>query len=347
MVVDSGCVWHVVKDSSIPINTRPCADTMYGSDGVECECSTVGDLPLLAMDSKGILRKTTIRNVRCVPEFVCPMLSLGQLLWDDSQLDVIFRDVRCLRISTPDGEVRSPFHLEKDLLYRWSVQTPGGDHSCHKGATPLGSALTVSRINSGSAGSHIGILSAAEAREVLHTRLHVSASVIRKLPKCSADAPEVLRHCPKIACGICTEANATKVSFSSSSNHPSSKPSFTKRPGQLWFAPTPLAPSSAQRQVPIHTHWSSWMIIRAIDGCILCEKRAKPQHTYAPSSLSSTPCSPNATARTRNSLWLHFTPIMLANYFLRSLLSYSTRTKWRNLLAAYTFTRSTASPRGP
>lgn len=97
----------------------------------------------------------------------------------------------------------------------------------------MGSALTVTSIHSGSANSHIGILSAAEAGEALHTRLHLSASVIRRLPKCSADAPEVLCHCPKIACGICTEAN---VSFSSSSNHPSSKPSRTKRPGQLVYA---------------------------------------------------------------------------------------------------------------
>lgn len=89
---------------------------MYGADGVECECSTVGDLPVLAMDSKGILRRTTIRNVRCVPEFVCPMLSLRQL-WDDSQVDVIFRDVRCLCVwrgpfTIPPRE-GSPLSLER------------------------------------------------------------------------------------------------------------------------------------------------------------------------------------------------------------------------------------------
>lgn len=124
MVVDSGCVWHVVKDASILINTRPCADTMYGADGIECECTLMGDLPVMALDSDGTLRKTVVRNVRCVPSFVCPMISVRQL-WDDSKVDVFFRDVRCICVPSPTGDVRLPFRLASDLLFRWNVQTPG------------------------------------------------------------------------------------------------------------------------------------------------------------------------------------------------------------------------------
>eukprot|EP00966_Prymnesium_polylepis_P093202 2157691-Prymnesium_polylepis.1 len=74
-VVDSGCVWHVVTDRNILVNTRACFDTMYGANGVDKPCSAIGDLPVVYLNAAGERRRVVVRNVRCVPEFTLPMLS--------------------------------------------------------------------------------------------------------------------------------------------------------------------------------------------------------------------------------------------------------------------------------
>ena len=123
MIVDSGCVWHVVRDSSLLVHTRPCFDSMYGADGEEKPCTVLGDLPVAYINTTGERRRTIVRNVRCVPEFHCSMLSVGQL-WDDSQVDAIFRDVKCLVLpddASPDPDTyHSLWKLIGSTVGMWS-----------------------------------------------------------------------------------------------------------------------------------------------------------------------------------------------------------------------------------
>ena len=191
---NSGCVWHVVKDESVLVNRRPCTDTMYGADGIVCECSCIGDMPILAPDRSGAMRKTTVRNVRCVPSFVCPMLSVRQL-WRDSKVDTLFADSMCFVVNTADKErVELPFQLRADDLYRWDVQSPADPLSKVTNAKPVGSALAAtSTIHAANTTSHVDILSAADAGTLMHHRLHLSSTILRRLPSCTLDAPAVLK----------------------------------------------------------------------------------------------------------------------------------------------------------
>lgn len=188
-------MWHVVKDESILINRRPCSDSMFGADGVECGCSCIGDLPVVALNREGERCSSLVRNVRCVPGFVCPMLSVRQL-WRDSQVDTVFRDTCSLIVPTHKGIEHLPFRLADDCLYRWDVLTPGRMVGREEGCRRLGSAFVASPIHGGHSNSHVEILNADMAGMTMHQRLHVSASVLRRLPSCTTDAPDVLRRCP-------------------------------------------------------------------------------------------------------------------------------------------------------
>eukprot|EP00966_Prymnesium_polylepis_P152967 3533766-Prymnesium_polylepis.1 len=46
--------------------------------------------PVVYLNATGERRRVVIRNVRCVPEFTLPMLSVGQL-WEDNEVDTVFR----------------------------------------------------------------------------------------------------------------------------------------------------------------------------------------------------------------------------------------------------------------
>eukprot|EP00966_Prymnesium_polylepis_P198607 4602932-Prymnesium_polylepis.1 len=200
-VVDSGCVWHVVTDRNLLVNTRACFDTMYGADGVDKPCSVIGDLPLVYLNAAGERRRVVIRNVRCVPEFTLPMLSVGQL-WEDSEVDTIFRNTRCFLL--PDkangdkgrDDLYIPFDRCADGLYRWEVAAMGKAYAKMRsipvaGAQP-GGAMATSAIRGANSHSHIGILSAADAGLAMHSRLHLGSSLLRRLPGCTHDAPSVL-----------------------------------------------------------------------------------------------------------------------------------------------------------
>ena len=56
------------------------------------------------------------------------MLSVRQL-WEDSQVDCVFRDVTSIVVPVDGGNVLLPFKVAKDKLYRWDVLTPGADRT--------------------------------------------------------------------------------------------------------------------------------------------------------------------------------------------------------------------------
>ncbi|KAL3913473.1 MAG: hypothetical protein SGPRY_007965 [Prymnesium sp.] len=177
--VDSGYVWHVVKDERLLINKRPCDDTMYGADGIECACIALGDLPIVATDSSGKRVYTLISNVRCVPDFICPLLSVRQL-WKDTRIDSIFRDENMLIVPGDPEPTIFPFSEAEDLLYRWEVQALGSSTQAAKGLPRAGPALSVGPIHSGNSNSHIDILSHADAASMPLPRsniVHVSSAL--------------------------------------------------------------------------------------------------------------------------------------------------------------------------
>ena len=244
-VVDSGCVWHVVTDRNVLINTRACFDTMYGADGVDKPCSVIGDLPVVYLNATGERRRVIVRNVRCVPEFTLPMLSVGQL-WEDSEVDTIFRNTRSFVLPNKAGGSESsadlyiPFDRCADGLYRWEIAAVGKAYSKLRsipiaGAQP-GGAMAASAIRGANSHSHIGILSAADAGIAMHNRLHLGSSILRRLPGCTHDAPDVLSRCPKISCDACMEANASRLSRAHASGHTGRRKRTTTRPGQLVHA---------------------------------------------------------------------------------------------------------------
>lgn len=135
----------------------------------------MGDLPVVAVNAVGAKCSTIIRNVRCVPAFVCPMLSVKQL-WQDSRVDTLFRDECAFLVPTASGHERLPFTLAADRLYRWNVMAPGRKLGEEKGCRQLGSALAAAPIHSGHANSHIDVLGAEAA-----------GIAMRRLPSCTAD----------------------------------------------------------------------------------------------------------------------------------------------------------------
>ena len=70
----------------------------------------------------------------------------------------------------------------------------------------------------------------------MHARLHLGANIIRRLALSSLDAPDILRHCPKLSCVACSEANAHRISLSHSHGHEAPRKVRTLRPGQLHHA---------------------------------------------------------------------------------------------------------------
>ena len=69
---------------------------MSGVVGEDCEVTCIGDMPLIAYDQHGRLRKVLIKNVRCVPEFEDSLISVKQI-WKESRAHAEFADI--LRIS--------------------------------------------------------------------------------------------------------------------------------------------------------------------------------------------------------------------------------------------------------
>ncbi len=78
-VVDSGCTMtcHPYQDDLINQRTGG-GETMEGIDGIECQVTCIGDLPVLASDKSGKRRKILLRDVRCVPAFTDTFLAFEQ-----------------------------------------------------------------------------------------------------------------------------------------------------------------------------------------------------------------------------------------------------------------------------
>lgn len=105
---DSGCSGSLTPIRSALVNTRPCSDRFKAADGLVYPASLIGDMPVVAKDSRGRRRQLLLRNVRFVPGFKYTLLSVRQL-WHEQRIDARFADVNALVYTTAGGEVRLPF----------------------------------------------------------------------------------------------------------------------------------------------------------------------------------------------------------------------------------------------
>eukprot|EP00965_Chrysotila_dentata_P034029 1133100-Pleurochrysis_carterae.AAC.1 len=94
-VVDSGCTRHIHLHVSDLVNVRPCSDLVAGMDGRPQRCTAIGDMPLSALDDKGITVPVTLRDVRIMPSFSDSLLSVNAL-WEASSTECRFADARSL-----------------------------------------------------------------------------------------------------------------------------------------------------------------------------------------------------------------------------------------------------------
>ena len=66
---------------------------MSGIEDRPSAVTCIGDLPVVATDSKGKKRRLVIQGVRCVPNFTETLISVDSL-WKDSRSEVRFADHR-------------------------------------------------------------------------------------------------------------------------------------------------------------------------------------------------------------------------------------------------------------
>ena len=69
LVVDSGCTWHVHNRLEDLHNVRNCDDVVVDANGNEVTCPKVGDLLVVARDSRKREFKIWLKGVRFSPTF--------------------------------------------------------------------------------------------------------------------------------------------------------------------------------------------------------------------------------------------------------------------------------------
>ena len=78
-------------------------------------------MPVVVKTSRGKHIKVLIRNVRIVPSLSDTLFSVDQF-WEDSKVDTIFRDVRCIVLPRTESNpsVSLPFS-RRGKLFQWAI----------------------------------------------------------------------------------------------------------------------------------------------------------------------------------------------------------------------------------
>ena len=245
LIVDSGCTMHCHPFSEDLVNHRASRETMSGIDGIKRRVRLIGDMPVVARDSKGQLRRLLIRNVRCVPEFTETLISVDRL-WLDAGSETRFANRRKVYVPAGSGKTHAfPFDRGQDGLYVWSVvgskrQQPGPTvaKSSRALASTVRRALSAAcceqrevtsdydtpEIHAAGSTSHLRSLDADTLAAVLHHRLHLSPRVIARLPTLARDVPSKVSTARGCACPSCIEANASRLPHSSNDVYQASYP---------------------------------------------------------------------------------------------------------------------------
>ena len=190
----------------------------------------MGDLPAVVKNSNGKHVKILIRNVRVVPTLNDTLFSVDQF-WEDSRVDTMFRDVRCVILPPTDKDptrVMLPF-VRRDKLFKWSIlpiasvvataaQAP---HDFKHLPTETARSLKTATIHAPSSHSHVASLPPNQMIDALHRRLHIGHDTLRKLGDITADIPANIRAGKGHSCAHCKTANATHLSHRGSAYKPS------------------------------------------------------------------------------------------------------------------------------
>ena len=202
---------------------------MEGIGQSTLRCPHIGTLHACVRDEGGSWRSLEIPNVRYADQ-PDSLLSVDQL-WEDLNLDVTFRNVRC--VVGPHG-TRFPFargtaNGDNPGLPEWHMQlSTKATSSTSPRALKIPRALKAV-IHRGHTSSHIGHLSAERAGAAMHRRLHIGVRRLRRLAALTSDAPKNLALAPEHSCPFCVEANGTKLPHTGSRYQAS-------RPGRLIHA---------------------------------------------------------------------------------------------------------------
>ena len=102
---DSGCTGSLTWNERWLINKRACDETFRSATGTIATCSSIGDMPVVALSRDGTLICCLLRNVRCIPEFKYTLLSVNQLWRDQGYVALDDSDPCVFTKELPDGEV--------------------------------------------------------------------------------------------------------------------------------------------------------------------------------------------------------------------------------------------------
>ena len=227
LVLDSGCTMSCHPYAEDLINQRPSRETMSGIDGIKRQVRLIGDLPIVARDSNGKLHRLLIRGVRCVPEFTDTLISVDRL-WEETRSEVRFADHRKVFVPYKHGtKLKFPFAKAADGLFVWDVIAAArqADQPTARSLAATESDFDKVDIHRARSTGHLRALHPHELAAHLHHRLHVSPSILQRLPRLSRDVPDKLHsHTSGSPCIHCTEANAQRLPHNSDGVYRSSYP---------------------------------------------------------------------------------------------------------------------------
>ena len=221
--VDSGCTATCTDSIERLINIKECDEVFNIADGKQSRCTAIGDMPVLAKDSKGKIFKFTFTNVRFVPDFKYTLISVKQI-WTDQQVDSRFANEN--RLVFPDGSIvpyDSRFKLCAVTLISEPMILKALDANNRSKGLATGQACNVGFHNVKST-AHVARLPAAQAGELMHRRCHMGINKIRAMPHVSGDAPKVLASAIPNSCVHCAASQIRKAGHSGSMDTPEPEP---------------------------------------------------------------------------------------------------------------------------
>ena len=216
---------------------------MSGIEDRPQHVTCIGDLPIVAIDSKGKRHRLVIKGVRCVPSFTETLISVDSL-WEDFGTEVRFAGHRkiYLRRENSQSRLSFPFKRASDRLYVWEVtgECRLSDPEVHQSTSPSPEGLEghqiallaaerpfdIARFHRPKSRSHLESLDAQSLAATLHHRLHVSSNVLQRLGEYSADVSSKIGKLEGAPCPHCVEANATRFGHHAP---PVYKPSYVGR----------------------------------------------------------------------------------------------------------------------
>ena len=237
---DSGASASLTHVCSYLVDTKPCDEVFGGANGHVARATTMGNMPVITRTTDGTLVRFAFSNVRCVPKFKYTLLSVKQL-WEEQNIDARFADLNHLQLPTSAGNYTIPYDrtLKLSTLVMVSegalaarTRRPSGVFDTVK-SLALSSVASSNKVSEQRAlagfhaiksTSHIEHMSAAQASELMHRRLHLGVDNMRNLPHTTSDAPKNLSRAHRETCVHCAAAQIKKTSHSGNLRTPVAEP---------------------------------------------------------------------------------------------------------------------------